>query len=96
MRLDLDGTVVLVTGGAGGIGKASAAALLDEGATVVLGDVNERTLREAVDELSRGGRPVHGVAADISRPTDCARLVGAAVELAGRLDVLVNAAGVWV
>ncbi|HJW74405.1 MAG TPA: SDR family NAD(P)-dependent oxidoreductase [Thermoleophilia bacterium] len=96
MRLDLDGAVALVTGGAGGIGRASAAALLEEGATVVLGDLNEATLREAVDELSRGGRHVHGVAADISRPADCERLVGAAVELAGRLDALINAAGVWV
>lgn len=96
MRLDLGGAVALITGGAGGIGRASAAALLNEGATVVLGDVNEGTLGEAVAELSGGGRPVHGVAADITRPPDCERLVGAAVELAGRLDILVNAAGVWV
>jgi NAD(P)-dependent dehydrogenase (short-subunit alcohol dehydrogenase family) len=96
MRLDLNGAVALVTGGAGGIGRACAAALLDEGATVVLGDIDEPVLHDAVDELSRGGRPVHGVAADVTRPTDCERLVGAAVELAGRLDALVNTAGVWV
>jgi NAD(P)-dependent dehydrogenase (short-subunit alcohol dehydrogenase family) len=96
MKLDLDGTAALVTGGAGGIGRACAAALLDEGVTVVLGDVNEATLQEVVDELSRGGRPVYGVAADITDPADCERLVGATVELAGRLDILVNAAGVWV
>jgi len=96
MKLDLDGMVALVTGGGGGIGRASAAVLLDEGATVVLGDVNEATLRETVADLSRGGRPVHGVVADVTRPADCERLVDAAVELAGRLDILINAAGVWV
>jgi NAD(P)-dependent dehydrogenase (short-subunit alcohol dehydrogenase family) len=96
MKLDLDGSVALLTGGAGGIGKATARLLLDEGVTVVLGDIDEDALTAAVAELGGGGRPVHGVAADITRPADCERLVGGAVELAGRLDILVNAAGVWV
>jgi NAD(P)-dependent dehydrogenase (short-subunit alcohol dehydrogenase family) len=96
VKLELETKVALITGGAGGIGKASAKALLDEGATVVLGDVDEAALGEAVDELSRGGRPAYGVAADITRPADCERLVAASVERAGRLDILINAAGVWV
>jgi NAD(P)-dependent dehydrogenase (short-subunit alcohol dehydrogenase family) len=96
MKLELEAKVALISGGAGGIGRASAKALLDEGATVVLGDVNEAALEEAVAELSRGGRPVRGVVADITRAAECERLVDAAIDAAGRLDILINAAGVWV
>ena len=96
MKLQLETKVALISGGAGGIGVACAKTLLEEGATVVLGDIDEAALDGAVAELSRGGRPAHGVAADVTRPADCERLVDAAVERAGRLDILVNAAGVWV
>jgi len=91
------GRTAIVTGASGGVGGATAARFLAEGCKVLLTDVDERGLRARVDELGeRYGDCVHGVTGDIKRPEDCERLVAAAVELFGRLDVLVNCAGVIV
>jgi len=87
---------VLITGGAGGIGRATADRFLKDGATVFLADVDARSLAAAVEELSDGGRPVHSIPADVTQVADCERAVATTVERAGRLDVLVNGAGVWV
>ena len=85
--------VVLITGGAGGIGTAVAARLLDLGDTVVLADRSAEGLRVAVDTLPEA---VTSVEADVRVVADCDRMVAQAVETGGRLDVLVNCAGVWV
>ena len=85
--------VVLITGGAGGIGTAVAARLLDLGDTVVLADRSAEGLRVAVDTLPGA---VTSVEADVRVVADCDRMVAQAVETGGRLDVLVNCAGVWV
>jgi NAD(P)-dependent dehydrogenase (short-subunit alcohol dehydrogenase family) len=85
--------VVLVTGGAGGIGTAVAARLLDLGDTVVLADRSAEGLRAARDALPGA---VTSVEADVRVVADCDRMVAQAVETGGRLDVLVNCAGVWV
>jgi NAD(P)-dependent dehydrogenase (short-subunit alcohol dehydrogenase family) len=96
MHLDLNGKVAVITGGAGGIGKATARVLSDEGATVLLGDVNQEALRAALADLGESLSPAHAVVVDVTRPAECERLVNSAVALAGRIDILVNAAGVWV
>lgn len=88
-----DGRVALVTGGASGIGRATAARLVAEGARVVLGDVNADALDAAVAEL--GGPAVAcGVRADVRVEADVEALVAAAVDRFGGLDLAVNAAGV--
>jgi len=89
-----EGMVAIVTGGSKGIGRAIAGALAAEGASVVIsartaGDVE----RVAVELGGRDGR-VLGVRCDVRDPDDCARMVEAAVDAFGRLDVLVNNAGV--
>jgi NAD(P)-dependent dehydrogenase (short-subunit alcohol dehydrogenase family) len=96
METGLKDQVVLITGGAGGIGKAAARFFLEEGAQVVLADLSGDGLASAAGELAAAGGPVLTVPTDVTRPADCARMVAAAVEHAGRLDVLVNTAGVWV
>ena len=84
--------VALITGGAGGMGRAIAARLQALGDRVVLADRSEGGLREAARALP----DVDVVTADVSVVADCGSMVDAAVKRHGRLDLLVNAAGVWV
>ncbi len=89
----MTGRVVLVTGGAGGIGRAVAQRFLELGDSVVLADRSSTGLDAALDVLDG---EVTSVTADVSSVADCDRMVAQVVETAGRLDVLVNCAGVWV
>jgi 3-hydroxybutyrate dehydrogenase len=81
--------VALITGGAGGIGRAIAAALAADGATVVVAD-RDRAGADAVAGRLPGGW-AHAV--DLAETDDCRRLVDAVLGRHGRLDILVNAAG---
>jgi meso-butanediol dehydrogenase/(S,S)-butanediol dehydrogenase/diacetyl reductase len=90
----LEGKSCIVTGGATGIGEASALALAKEGALVTVGDVNtvegEGTIRQIEEE---GGTAIF-VACDVSKEEDAKRLVERAVAEFGKLDVLFNNAGI--
>src|SRR5436305_4228083 len=88
--LDLGGKVALVTGAAQGFGFACARRLAEAGAAVVLADLREARLAQAVDRIA--GR-VAGAVGDVSREEDAERLVAAAVERLGGLHVLGNNAG---
>jgi NAD(P)-dependent dehydrogenase (short-subunit alcohol dehydrogenase family) len=88
----MDGRVVLITGGAGGIGRAAGARFLELGDTVVLVDRSAEGLSSASSDLAR----VDTIAADVSVVEECRSAVEDTVALHGRLDVLVNCAGVWV
>jgi NAD(P)-dependent dehydrogenase (short-subunit alcohol dehydrogenase family) len=82
--------VALVTGAGTGIGRAIAERLAEEGATVVITGRTEATLADA----ARGNDAISYVVADIGKPADVARLIAEVLERHGRLDVLVNNAGV--
>ncbi|MDV7352753.1 SDR family NAD(P)-dependent oxidoreductase [Rhodococcus oxybenzonivorans] len=86
---DLGGAVCVVTGGAAGIGHAVARSLRDRGATVVIADIEERALDTASRALG-----VEGIQTDVSRPADVERLASETVRRHGRIDVVVNNAGV--
>ena len=93
--MSLKGKSAIVTGGNTGIGKAIVLALAEEGASVVIDYVAHP---EAADDLEKevvglGGRAV-GVEADVSKVADLQRLIDAAVQAFGRLDIMVNNAGV--
>lgn len=95
--MDLAGKACVVTGATKGIGRAIAEALAAVGADVVISARTSSDVERVAGELSAGasGRVI-GFAADVSRPEECLGLIEEAVGTLGRLDVLVNNAGVGI
>jgi NAD(P)-dependent dehydrogenase (short-subunit alcohol dehydrogenase family) len=87
------GKTVLIAGGSGGMGRAIAARFATDGASLYLCDINRGALDEATRELGAG--TARAIEADVTQVADCARAVNAAVDESGRLDLLINAAGIW-
>jgi NAD(P)-dependent dehydrogenase (short-subunit alcohol dehydrogenase family) len=90
----LRGKVAIITGAATGIGRASALLFAQAGARLALADAREPELARAVADVRAAGGEVASIAADLARPDDCAAVVAAAVRAFGRLDVVLNNAGV--
>jgi meso-butanediol dehydrogenase/(S,S)-butanediol dehydrogenase/diacetyl reductase len=89
-----EGSGVLVTGAAQGMGRAIAAAFLDEGGRVVLADLNGEKVKETANELGGGDeKRAIGIACDVTNSREVAETVGAAIDHLGDLDILVNNAG---
>lgn len=88
-----EGKVAIVTGGGTGVGKAITRELAGAGFTVVITGRRAAVLETTASELSAAG-VVHAIAADISRPDDVKALFDQVVQRFGRLDLLVNNAGV--
>lgn len=93
MDLGLKGKVAIVTGGTRGIGRAAAAALLKEGAQVMVSSLRPESVQAAVKELGSLGT-VAGVPCDVSIEADVVRLVAETQRRFGRLDVMVANAGI--
>ena len=93
--MTLTGKVAIVTGGNSGIGKAIVLALAQQGANVVIDYVANPDATEALEQqvVALGGQAI-GVAADVSKVDDLQRLVDEAVKAFGRVDVMVNNAGI--
>jgi NAD(P)-dependent dehydrogenase (short-subunit alcohol dehydrogenase family) len=89
----LGGKVALITGGSSGIGRASALAFAAEGATVVIADIQDGS--EAVDSISTAGGSAVFQRTDATQAEQVASVVRRALDLEGRIDVLLNCVGVY-
>src|SRR5262245_10650743 len=94
MDTGLQGRVALITGAASGIGKAIALALAGEGALVVVADVNEPAGNSAAVQLVEQGRRARFVGIDVTDEASVEAAVGSALAVEGRLDIMVNNAGI--
>jgi 3-oxoacyl-[acyl-carrier protein] reductase len=92
----LEGQVALVTGATRGLGRAIAARLAAEGASVAILGRDKEKARAVAAELSGGGTPCYGVAADVAVLEDVERAVGKAQSVLGPIDILVTNAGIGV
>jgi NAD(P)-dependent dehydrogenase (short-subunit alcohol dehydrogenase family) len=93
-HIDFTDKRVLVTGGTRGIGRATVEAFLGAGARVAVNGASDASVARALNELAAGERAI-AAPGDVAVVADCARIVEAAVEGLGGLDVLVNSAGVF-
>ena len=91
---DLKGRIAIVTGAARGIGFASAEKLAENGASVVLGDLNEPLVQEAAGRLKAKGYEALAVRMDVGRNDSIREAIAAAVEAFGGIDIVVNNAGI--
>ena len=93
MSSNIAGKVVVITGASSGLGEAAARLLSAEGATVVLGARRLEQLQALADELTRNGGKALAVATDVTDHDQVKRLVDSAVQSYGRVDVMINNAG---
>jgi glucose 1-dehydrogenase len=93
--MTLTGKVAIVTGGNSGIGKAVVLALAEAGANIVIDYVSDEKAEEALEKrvVALGDKAI-GVEADVSKVEDLERLIASAVDTFGRLDVMINNAGI--
>src|SRR5688500_16005116 len=94
MNLNLNNKVIVITGGAKGIGKGIADVLAGEGATAVVVGRNARDNKSAVDEIIANGGSAFAVEGELNKPEECTRVIQDVVNKFGRIDGLVNNAGV--
>lgn len=92
--MEIVGKVAVVTGGGSGIGRATAIALAKEGADVVVAARNEASLTPVCEEIRALGRQAVAVGTDVSKLADVRNLFDRSVEAMGRVDILMNNAGV--
>ncbi len=91
MTLRLEGKVAVITGGSSGIGEATAQMFVDQGAQVVLGDIQEDLGRSVAERL---GASATFILCDVTQEDQVAELIEEAISINGKLDVMMNNAGI--
>jgi 3-oxoacyl-[acyl-carrier protein] reductase len=92
--MDLKGKIAIVTGAAQGIGKVIALGLAKCGAAISVSDINEDSLSSAVKEIEALGRKAIAVKMDVSSLKDCEEMVKKTIDAFGKVDILINNAGI--
>ncbi len=90
----LDGKKGIVTGGGSGLGRANSLGLAAQGAEIAVADLNLETAQKTVSDIEAAGGRGIAIQADVSQGSDVQSLVDKAVQAMGRLDLLVNCAGI--
>ncbi|MFX4306312.1 SDR family oxidoreductase [Exiguobacterium sp. A1_3_1] len=90
----LTGKTIIVTGAGSGMGEAMAKLFAQEGARIVAADIRLETVERVVSDIKEAGGEAMAVASDIAKPNAATELVQQALEAYGKLDVLVNNAGI--
>jgi len=90
----LKGQVALVTGGGAGIGEKTAKVLAEDGASVMVGDWNEQSAMATADAINKAGGKAAAIKIDTSKREDAERAVAETVAKLGRIDILINNAGI--
>ena len=93
MSNNIEAKVVVITGASSGLGEAAARHLAAQGATIVLGARRVERIKSLADEFTKGGGRALAVATDVTDREQVKRLVDAAVQTFGRIDVMLNNAG---
>ena len=89
----LSNRVAIITGGARGIGRAIALKFAEEGSSIVIADVTEKSARQTVDEISKLGRQALFVSCDVSNSQQVQAMAKQTIDRFGKIDILVNNAG---
>ncbi len=92
--MSLAGQTALVTGGSKGIGRAICLALAKEGANIIIVARNESEIKETMDKLKEMGSKSLSIQADVRSEEDVRRLISMTIDKCGKLDILINNAGV--
>jgi len=92
--LTLNGAVTVLTGAGSGIGRATAVALAERGASVVVSDLSQARVTEVVEQITALGHPAIGLTADVTVEADLEKLRDTALERFGRIDLVMNNVGV--
>jgi NAD(P)-dependent dehydrogenase (short-subunit alcohol dehydrogenase family) len=90
----LEGKSAIVTGAGSGVGKVSAVRFAQEGAKIVVADINLDNAKETVREIESGGGSAIAIGVDVSDEQQVQAMIGAAVDQFGRLDILFNNVGI--
>jgi 3-oxoacyl-[acyl-carrier protein] reductase len=92
--IDLKDKVAIVTGSGRGIGKSIVTAFAKAGAKVVVSDINEKDVQDVAKELESQGFEAMGIAGNVTKYEDCENLINRTKEKFGKVDVLINNAGI--
>ena len=94
MDLGLEGKTVIVTGGASGIGKATVESFAEEGASVIISDINHYAAQKLAEKVVRNGMTALAVKTDVTKKSDVDNLLSATLNEFAKIDILANIAGV--
>ncbi|MEH7251577.1 SDR family oxidoreductase [Neobacillus niacini] len=92
--IDLRNKIAIITGSGNGLGKCTALNFAELGASVMVSDINEKNAMEVRDEIRRLGYSAEAIQTDVTKEEDISKLVEITVERFGKVDFLVNCAGV--